>query len=92
MAFRLVVERRAFKELERLPPAERARMTKAILALENDPFPPGKKWKRLKGTGGLVRLRVGDYRVLYDVLEDEIHVLAVIHRRDLQRRLRQLKL
>ena len=90
MAYRLKVERRAFKQLERLPRADRMRVTEAILALEENPFPPGKKWKRLEDTGGLVRLRVGDYRVLYEVLDDEIHVLGVIHRRDLDRWLRRL--
>jgi mRNA interferase RelE/StbE len=90
LAHTLKVERRAFKQLEKLPQPHRTRVTKAILALEANPFPPGKKWKRLKGTGGLVRLRVGDYRVLYEVPGDEIHVLAVIPRRDLERWLRQL--
>lgn len=90
MAYRLKVERRAFKQLEKLPRADRMRVTEAILALEENPFPPGKKWKRLEGTGGLVRLRVGDYRVLYEVLDDEIHILGAIHRRDLDRWLRQL--
>ena len=76
--------------MEKLPRADRRRATKAILALEENPFPPGKKWKRLEGTGGLVRLRAGNYRVLYEVLDDEIHILIVIHRRDLERWLRQL--
>ena len=90
MAHVLKVERRAFKQLKKLPRSHRTRVTEAILALEENPFPPGKKWKRLKGTGGLVRLRVGDYRVLYEVLGDQVHVLAVIPRRDLERWLRQL--
>ncbi|MGA9349159.1 MAG: type II toxin-antitoxin system RelE/ParE family toxin [Anaerolineae bacterium] len=51
---------------------------------------PGKKWKRLEGTDGLVRLRVGDYRVLYEVMDEEVHVLLVIHQRDLERWLRRL--
>ena len=90
MAYRLKVERRAFKQLEKLPRADRMRVTEAILALKENPFPPGKKWKRLEGTSGLVRLRVGEYRVLYEVLDDEIHILDAIHRRDLDRWLRRL--
>jgi mRNA-degrading endonuclease RelE of RelBE toxin-antitoxin system len=90
LAYQLKVERGAFKELKKLPPADQTRVTKTILALEEDPFPLGKKWKRLQGTDGLVHLRVGVYRVLYDALKDEIYVLAVIHRRDLERRLREL--
>jgi len=85
--YRLKVDRRALKQLEKLPAPHHDRVVRAVLALEGDPFPPGKKWKRLKDTGGLVRLRVGDYRVLYDVLDDEVHVLLVIHRRDLERHL-----
>lgn len=90
MAYRLKVDRQAFKQLEKLPQPDRTRVTEAVLALEGDPFPSGKKWKRLEATGGLVRLRVGDTRVLYEVVEDEVHVLGVIHRRDLERWLRQL--
>ena len=90
MAYRLKVEQRAFKQLQKLQQPHRRRVTEAILALEEDPFPPGKKWKRLEDAGGLVRLRVGDYRVLYEVLDDEVHVLLVIHRRDLERWLRRL--
>ena len=89
MTYRLKVERQAFKQLQRLPQADRVRVTEAILALEEEPFPPGKKWKRLENTGGLLRLRVSDYRVLYEVLEDKIHVLAVIPRRALERWLRR---
>ena len=85
MAHRLKVERRALKQLEKLPASHRERVIQAVLALQEEPFPPGKKWKRLKDTGGMIRLRVGDYRVLYDVLEEEVHVLLVIHRRDLER-------
>ena len=75
-----------YKQLKKLAPAERSRLIPAILALEEDPLPPGKKWKRLKATeGSPIRLRVGDYRVVYEVLEDVVNVLAVVHRRDLER-------
>jgi mRNA interferase RelE/StbE len=90
VAYRLKVERQAFEQLQKLPQPSRTRVTEAVLALEEDPFPPGKKWKRLEGSGGLLRLRVGDYRVLYEVLNEEVHVLAIVPRRDIERWLRRL--
>lgn len=90
MPYRLKVERRAFRQLGKLPRADRTRLAEAILELEASPFPRGKKRRRLEGSGGPMRLRVGDCRVLYGVEGDEIHVLAVIHQQDLNHWLRKL--
>lgn len=51
----------------------------------------GKSTKTIQGVAdSFHRLRVGDYRVMYDVLEDErvILVLGIVHRGDLERWLR----
>jgi len=90
LSYRMKVERRAFKQIRKLPRTDRTGLAKAILELEENPFPRGKKCKSLEDSGGLIRLRVGDYRVLYEVSGDEVYVLAVIHRRDLTRWLRKL--
>ena len=88
--YQLKVADDVYKQLKKLAPAERSRVIPAILALEEDPLPPGKKWKRLKATEeSLIRLRVGDYRVVYEVLEDTVNVLAVVHRHGLEHRLRR---
>jgi len=59
--WRLEIARDATKELARLPAHMPARVAKAILALEQNPFPRG--GKKLKNRDGW-RIRVGDYRVL----------------------------
>jgi mRNA-degrading endonuclease RelE of RelBE toxin-antitoxin system len=51
----------------------------------------GKSVKALRGRGDrFIRLRVGDLRVIYDLIADErvLLVLGVVHRRDLERWLR----
>ena len=46
------------------------RLSEAFKALEQSPTPPG--FKRLKGQFvGLLRLRVGDYRIIYKVLHEQ---------------------
>ena len=52
---------------------------------------PGKAVKTIRGADDTFhRLRVGDYRVMYDILDDQqvLLVLGVIHRGDLERWLR----
>ena len=46
-----------------------------IYTLELDPRPSG--CKKLKGEEHLYRVRIGDYRVLYDVLDDVLVVLVI---------------
>jgi mRNA-degrading endonuclease RelE of RelBE toxin-antitoxin system len=51
----------------------------------------GKKVKTIRGrTDSFHRLRAGDLRVMYDVIDEDrvVLVLGVVHRRDLERWLR----
>ncbi|MCH7664512.1 MAG: type II toxin-antitoxin system RelE/ParE family toxin [Acidobacteria bacterium] len=78
------VLRRAQKELARLPKDSYERVRDRIRALAEDPRPPG--CLKLVGREGW-RLRVGNYRVVYEIddAEEKITVLHVGHRRDIYR-------
>jgi len=73
--------RRAQKALAQLPRGDYERVRDAIRALAAEPRPPG--CKKLVGREGW-RIRVGRYRVLYEI-EDVVRVVTVLdvgHRRD----------
>ena len=74
--------RSAEKDLERLPAQIVRRVQNAIRELAANPRPPG--YKKLKGYENTYRLRVGVYRVLYEIHDDTIVVLIVRvrHRKD----------
>ncbi|MGH7975054.1 MAG: type II toxin-antitoxin system RelE family toxin [Limisphaerales bacterium] len=84
MSWQIEIARDARKELERLPTQIQIRISKAILALEENPFPRG--CKKLKNRDGF-RIRIGDYRVLYfaDVKAKQIVVGVIGHRREVYR-------
>ena len=58
----------------------------AIENLPSNPFPKN-KFKKLKGTINSFRLRIGDYRIIYDVDETlmQIKVYRVRHRKEVYR-------
>ena len=63
----------------------RIRVTVKINALADNPYPAGTR--KMKGDEHAYRLRVGDYRVVYDIIEDVVVVLIlrVGHRKDVYR-------
>jgi mRNA interferase RelE/StbE len=63
-----------------------ARIAKAIDRLSVNPRPPGVT--ALQGEPGFLRLRLGDYRLIYTIQDDVLTVLVVTvgHRRDVYRR------
>ena len=75
----------AAKELDRLPKPTRLRIIDAIDRLGEQPL-AGAPLKG--GLRGLRRLRVGDYRIVYELLIDELVVLVVqaAHRSNAYRR------
>jgi mRNA interferase RelE/StbE len=77
--------RAAERGLSALPKATQRLIDARILSLADDPHPPGSK--KLQGMDGTYRLRVGDYRVLYQVDEGRLVVLIVDvgHRKDVYR-------
>jgi len=60
-------------------------VTEALAVLRDDPRPPG--CVKLTGADDLWRIRVGQYRVVYTIRDDELLVLVVrvAHRRDVYR-------
>lgn len=85
MSYRLVVASRAKTELEGIPSPTFDAIEKRMLALGEDPRPPG--CKKLKGNDRTWRIRSGNYRVLYQI-DDSAKIVTVIgvgHRKDVYR-------
>lgn len=81
------IERHFLKELAKLPRPVAARIKEAIESLAADPRPQGKKFKFLRPPVSIAhmvathRLRVGDYRILYDVDDEAKRVVLLAVRR-----------
>lgn len=73
--YRLRLTRAAEKELEDLPTKAAERIMAAIRALAAEPRPRG--CKKLLGKKNTYRIRVGDYRVIYEVHDKEVVVLVI---------------
>lgn len=73
------------RELHHIQPADRDRIIRAINELVDNPRPFGSK--KLRGGRSTHRVRVGDYRILYDVNDDAlmVEVSRVAHRRNAYR-------
>ncbi|MGH8859730.1 MAG: type II toxin-antitoxin system RelE family toxin [Jatrophihabitantaceae bacterium] len=81
-AYRIELRPAAVRALRKLEPQGRRRIQGAIALLAQDPRPPGAR--ALQGRPGL-RVRVGDYRIIYTV-EDDVLLVVVVrlgHRRDI---------
>ncbi len=86
-AYRVEVQRSAERDLERLSKILFDRISAQLVALAEGPRPPGAE--KLTGLEAF-RVRVGDYRIIYEV-DDSAGVVVVTrvrHRREVYRKLR----
>ncbi len=84
MSYFIRIKQSARKALEKMPKEDRLRIITAIDLLKDNPAAGGV----LKGEfSGLRRIRIGNYRVVYEVQNQELVVLVIRigHRRDVYR-------
>ena len=74
------------RDFEALPRSIQEKVLVEIQRLENNPFGPPPKIKKLKGRGvGQWRLDVWPYRIRYDVVGHEVALYRVRHRKEIYR-------
>jgi mRNA interferase RelE/StbE len=73
------------KDLRKLPRQELPRIIAEAEALAAEPFPHG--CEKLSGAEHTYRIRVGDYRLVYEVISSKqiIEIQRVRHRKDVYR-------
>ena len=82
MGYEIVIKKSAQKEIKQLPKHTINRVITKIKSLEENAYPAGAV--KLVGSENTWRIRVGNYRIIYDVYEDRLvtEVVAVRHRKD----------
>ncbi len=83
--YRVELGRTAEREFLRLDKSIRERIAPRLRALEANPHPPGSL--KLAGEENAYRIRVGDWRIIYEIRDKLLLVLVVriAHRREVYR-------
>lgn len=85
MTYEIQLSPAAARKLKKFDPQIRRRIQAAIELLADDPRPPAAT--QLVGGEGEWRVRTGDYRIIYEIVEKRLVVLVINigHRRDVYR-------
>ena len=70
--YQILIKKRAKKFIDKLPSTEKRRIVEAIERL-----PEGDDIKRLRGYESILRLRVGSYRIIYEVDNGRLIVTVI---------------
>lgn len=73
--YEIQITRQPEKVIRKLPRDLAARIDRAILALAAEPRPAG--CKKLRGFDDLYRIRVGDWRITYAIVDNRLVVLSL---------------
>lgn len=86
VTYKVVLSPSAIRQLRKFDPKVRRRIQAVLELLSENPRPPAAT--RLVGGAGEWRVRTGDYRVIYEIHEEQLLVLVLRtgHRREVYER------
>lgn len=77
---RIEIRKSAIKDLQKINEPFKSKLHEKIISLKK--FPDVSNIKKLTNFEPAYRMRVGDYRVLFDAVEDTIFIGRVLHRQE----------
>ncbi len=80
--FKVAFSERATKDINHISNADFNSIINKCKRLEDSPAPDGKHIKKLKGYENLYRLRVGDYRIVFEWKNKEVNIIRILTRQD----------
>ncbi|MBK8392995.1 MAG: type II toxin-antitoxin system RelE/ParE family toxin [Saprospiraceae bacterium] len=82
MPYKVTLKKSALKTLKKINEPYYSAIKEAIYSLADNPRPSG--YKKLNGRNGY-RIRVTDYRIIYDIFDDVllVEVIDLGHRKDI---------
>ena len=85
MKYEVEVTNSARRQIERLPKEMQSRILTRLLELENNPRPEDSL--KLKGFKDTHRIRIGNYRAIYEIHDKDkvVVILKCMHRREIYR-------
>lgn len=81
MKYRLIYTQRAIRDIKKLEAATRTRIGKTLQRYKDEPLRHA--GRLIDSKLGTYRFRIGDYRVIFDVKDNEIIILRVGHRNEI---------
>jgi mRNA interferase RelE/StbE len=85
-SYKIEWKRSATKELKKLPRDTIIRILKAVEQLSENPYPVGTR--KLVSSERTYRIRVGDYRIIYNIAASAlvVEIIRIGHRRDVYKK------
>lgn len=82
MSYIIQIEKAALKQISKIEKKTREKIIAKIDTLADDPRPHG--YKKLVDAGGTCRVKIDQYRVLYDIIDNRliVNVVSVIKRNE----------
>lgn len=83
-AYAVKFTKNALKELKKLPKLAQDKILDSLEVLAVNPYAEVLNFKKLRGNQKLFRIRVGDYRIIYEIHGHELVIIVVRigHRKD----------
>jgi mRNA interferase RelE/StbE len=87
MAYEIFIEKKAEKDLRKLPKNYQKKIIQKILNLKNNPKPVDAR--KITSSENYYRIRVDDYRIIYEInyKEKRINIFRIRHRKEAYRNL-----